>query len=47
MELTPPNRSNADLDDDDFEDVIPDNPVLGAQELLRFARVKEMFQAGI
>jgi hypothetical protein len=45
--LSPPEpEDDADLDDDDFEDVIPDNPVLGAQELLRFARVKEMLQAG-
>jgi len=36
-----------DLDEDDIEDVIPANPVLGAQELLRFARVKEMLQAGV
>ena len=44
--LSPPDADeDADLDDDDFEDVIPDNPVLGAQEILRFARIKEMLQA--
>jgi hypothetical protein len=42
--LSPP---DADEDDDDFEDVIPDNPIRGAQELLRFARIKEMLQAGV
>jgi hypothetical protein len=44
--LSPPDADeDADLDDDDFEDAIPDNPVLGAQEILRFARIKEMLQA--
>ena len=42
-----PEEDDPDLDDDDLEDVIPGNPVVGAQELLRFARVKEMFQAGV
>jgi hypothetical protein len=46
--LSPPDADEyADLDDDDLEDVIPDNPVLGAQEILRFARIKEMLQAGV
>jgi hypothetical protein len=46
--LSPPDADeDADLDDDDFEDVIPDNPIRGAQELLRFARIKEMLQAGV
>jgi hypothetical protein len=45
--LSPPEpEEDADVDDEDFEDVIPANPVLGAQEILRFARVREMFQAG-
>lgn len=37
-----------DLEDEDpeFADYLLDNPILGAQELLRFARVKEMLQAG-
>jgi hypothetical protein len=46
--LSPPEpEDDFDLDEDDIKDVIPANPVLGAQELLRFARVKEMLQAGI
>jgi hypothetical protein len=47
--LSPPEpEDDSDLEDDeDFEDVILDNPVLGAQEILRFARVKEMLQAGV
>ena len=45
--LSPPEpEEDADLNEDDFEDVIPANPVLGAQELLRFVRVKEILQAG-
>ena len=37
-----------DLEDEEpeFADFPLDNPILGAQELLRFARVKEMLQAG-
>jgi hypothetical protein len=37
-----------DLEDEEpeFADYLLDNPILGAQELLRFARVKEMLQAG-
>jgi hypothetical protein len=43
--LSPPEPvEDFDLDE---EDVIPDNPVRGAQELLRFSRVKEMLQAGV
>jgi hypothetical protein len=46
--LSPPDADeDADLDEEDFEDVILGNPVLGAQELLRFARVREMLQAGV
>jgi hypothetical protein len=46
--LSPPEpEEDSDLDEEVFEDVIPGNPVLGAQELLRFARVKEMLQAGV
>jgi hypothetical protein len=46
--LSPPDADeDADLDEDEFDDPTPGNPVLGAQELLRFARVKEMLQAGI
>ncbi len=46
--LSPPEpEEDADLDEDEFDDVIPGNPVLGAQELLRFARVKQMLQAGV
>ena len=45
--LSPPEpEDDSDLDEEDFEDVIPGNPVLGAQELLRFARMKDMLQAG-
>jgi hypothetical protein len=46
--LSPPEpEDDADLDEDEFDDVIPGNPILGAQELLRFARVKDMLQAGV
>ena len=47
--LSPPelDGEDSDLDEDDFEDIIPDNPVLGAQEILRFARIKEMLQAAM
>jgi hypothetical protein len=45
--LSPPEpEDGSDLDDEDFEDVIPGNPIRGAQNILRFARVKEMLQAG-
>jgi hypothetical protein len=40
-------EDDAGLDNDELDDVTPDNPVLGAQELLRFARIKEMLQAGV
>jgi len=44
--LSPPEAvDDSDLDAEDFEDELLDNPVLGAQELLRFARIKEMLQA--
>jgi hypothetical protein len=36
-----------DLDEEDFEDGGLDSPILGAEEILRFARVKEMLQTGI
>lgn len=43
-------EADEDLDREDeepeFTDYPLDNPILGAQELLRFARVKEMLQAG-
>ncbi|MGA3127787.1 MAG: hypothetical protein ABSD13_13830 [Candidatus Korobacteraceae bacterium] len=48
--LSPPEpepEEEFDLDDEDFEDGVLDNPVLGAQEILRFARVREMLQAGV
>jgi hypothetical protein len=46
--LSPPEpEEDSDLDGEDSEDVIPDNPILGAQEILRFARIREMLQAGI
>ena len=48
-----PIEADEDLDLEDEEDEEAefaahplDNPILGAQELLRFARVKEMLQAG-
>jgi hypothetical protein len=45
-----PIEADEDLDLEDEEpesaDYLLDNPILGAQELLRFARVKEMLQAG-
>jgi hypothetical protein len=45
-----PSETDEDLDredgEDEFADYPLDNPILGAQELLRFARVKEMLQAG-
>jgi hypothetical protein len=45
--LSPPDAYDySDLDDDGLEDGITDNSVLGAQELLRFARIKELLQAG-
>jgi hypothetical protein len=43
----PPPEDDSDVDEDDLEDVIPANAVRGAQELLRFARIKEMLQAGV
>jgi hypothetical protein len=33
-----------DLDDEAEEEPWPDNPVLGAQELLRFSRVRQLLQ---
>lgn len=45
--LSPPEpEEDSGLDEEDSEDGVLDNPVRGAQELLRFARVKEMLQAG-
>jgi uncharacterized protein YecA (UPF0149 family) len=41
-----PDEEDSGLDEEDFEDGVLDNPVLGAEEILRFARIKEMFQAG-
>jgi hypothetical protein len=46
--LSPPEAvDDSDLDAEDFEDELLDNPVLGAQEILRFARIKELLQTGI
>jgi hypothetical protein len=39
-------EDDSDLDEDDFEDERLDNPILGAQEILRFARIKALLQAG-
>jgi hypothetical protein len=36
---------DSDLDAEGSEEELLDNPVLGAQELLRFARIKEMLQS--
>ena len=48
--FTCPIEADEDLDLEDeeaeFAEYPLDNPILGAQELLRFARVKEMLQAG-
>jgi hypothetical protein len=43
----PEPEEDSGLDEEDFEDGVLDNPVRGAQELLRFARIKEMLQAGV
>jgi hypothetical protein len=47
--LSPPELDEEDsgLDEEDFEDGVLDNPVRGAQELLRFARIREMLQTGV
>jgi hypothetical protein len=39
-----PNLEIDDLDDEAEEEPWPDNPVLGAQELLRFSRVRQLLQ---
>jgi hypothetical protein len=39
--------ADLELDEDEFPDEPLDNPILGAEEILRFARVKELLQAGI
>jgi hypothetical protein len=39
-----PNLDVDDLDDEAEEEPWPDNPVLGAQELLRFSRVRQLLQ---
>jgi hypothetical protein len=47
--LSPPDpepEEEFDLDEDDFDDEILDNPIFGAQEILRFARIKELLQVG-
>jgi len=45
--LISPTEADEDLDledeEDEFADYPLDNPILGAQELLRFARVKRCF----
>lgn len=46
--LSPPEAvDDSDLDAEGSEDELLDNPVLGAQEILRFARIKELLQTGI
>ncbi|PSH02781.1 MAG: hypothetical protein CXZ00_15640 [Acidobacteria bacterium] len=46
--LSPPDADeDTSPDEDELDDVLPDKPILGAQELLRFARIKEMLQAGV
>jgi len=39
-----PDLEMDDLDEEAGEDPWPDNPVLGAQELLRFSRVRQLLQ---
>lgn len=38
---------DSSLDGEHSEGEILDNPVLGAEEILRFARIKELLQSGI
>lgn len=48
--LSPPepgSEEDFDPDEEDFFDIFRGNPVLGAQEILRFARIKEMLKAGM
>jgi hypothetical protein len=46
--LSPPEAvDDSDLDAEGYEDELLDNPVLGAQEILRFARIKEVLQAEV
>jgi hypothetical protein len=33
-----------DLDDETEEDLWPDNPIIGAEELLRFSRIRQLLQ---
>ncbi len=42
--LAPEEPEMDDLDDEAEEEPWPDNPVLGAQELLRFSRVRQLLQ---
>jgi hypothetical protein len=39
-----PDLETDDLDDEAGEEPWPDNPVLGAEELLRFSRVRQLLQ---
>ena len=41
-----PDLEMDDLDEEVEEEPWPDNPVLGAQELLRFSRVRQLLQPG-
>ena len=41
-----PDLEMDDLDDEVEEEPWPDNPVLGAQELLRVSRVRQLLQSG-
>jgi hypothetical protein len=35
-----------DLDEQDDEEIWPENPVMGAEELLRFFRIRQLLQPG-
>jgi hypothetical protein len=39
-----PELEMADLDDEAEEELWPNNPVMGAEELLRFCRVRQLLQ---
>lgn len=40
-----PDLENDDLDDEIEEEPWPENPIIGAEELLRFSRVRQLLQA--
>ena len=46
LDPTEPDLEMDDLDEEVEEEPWPDNPVLGAQELLRFSRVRQLLQPG-